>query len=162
MTCGGNTLKYCTQIHSPIGTISLLANEKHLTHILFKKRLTPTPKSSRPLRIAKKQLEEYFSGKRTKFSIPLQIEGTQFQKTVWQALGGIAYGKTKSYADLAKTIGREKAMRAVGNAMGRNNFPIVLPCHRVIRSQGTLGGFTGGTSIKRWLLNFEKQKSATS
>ena len=101
------------------------------------------------------QLREYFAGKRTEFDLPLAPEGTAFQKRVWKGLQAIPYGETISYAELARRIGNPKAMRAVGSANGRNQIPIVIPCHRVIASDGTLGGFGGGLDVKQRLLDLE-------
>jgi O-6-methylguanine DNA methyltransferase len=100
-------------------------------------------------------LREYFAGKRKKFSIKLDISGTEFQESVWYALNKIAYGKTVSYAQQAKLVRKPKAFRAVGSANGKNPVAIILPCHRVIASNGTLGGYGGGLSIKRKLLALE-------
>lgn len=102
-----------------------------------------------------RQLEEYFEGQRRAFDIPLDLRGTEFQRTVWQALQEIPYGTTKSYSDIAKAINRPKAVRAVGGAIGANPVPIVVPCHRVIGKDGSLTGFAGGLDIKRQLLKIE-------
>jgi methylated-DNA-[protein]-cysteine S-methyltransferase len=107
---------------------------------------------------AVKQLEEYFAGERTQFDLPLELEGTPFQKDVWLALGEIPYGKTISYAELASMVGRPTAFRAVGQANGANPIPIVLPCHRVLASGGRIGGYGGGLDMKRQLLALEGVK----
>ncbi|MBC2838343.1 methylated-DNA--[protein]-cysteine S-methyltransferase [Robiginitalea sp. SC105] len=101
------------------------------------------------------QLREYFNGERTVFDLPLAPEGTDFQQTVWQALLGIPYGKTISYMDLAKQLGDPAAIRAVAAANGKNPLWIVIPCHRVIGSDGSLTGYAGGIHRKKWLLNHE-------
>jgi methylated-DNA-[protein]-cysteine S-methyltransferase len=101
------------------------------------------------------QLNEYFNLKRKRFYVPLDIEGTQFQKKVWIALQKIPYGKTVSYKDIAETIGNVKAVRAVGRANGKNPVPIIIPCHRVIEYSGKLGGYSGGPGIKEKLLELE-------
>ena len=103
-----------------------------------------------------KQLEEYFSGKRRKFTLPLDPQGTAFDKKVWKATQKIPYGQVRTYKDIAKMIGKPKASRAVGNALGRNPIPILIPCHRVIASNGTLGGYSSGLKIKKILLTLEK------
>jgi len=102
------------------------------------------------------QIKRYLQGKLKRFELPLDLRGTPFQKKVWSALAKIPYGKTKSYQDVGKSIGHPKAFRAVGNANGRNPLPIVLPCHRVIESNGGLGGFGHGIEVKKQLLDFEK------
>src|SRR5690606_31770092 len=107
--------------------------------------------------IAQKQLDEYFAGKRTQFSVPFQLQGTSFQKKVYQALLKIPYGKTQSYADIARIIGHDRAYRAVGSANHVNRLPIIIPCHRVIGSKGKLVGFRGGLEIKSWILAHEQQ-----
>jgi AraC family transcriptional regulator of adaptative response/methylated-DNA-[protein]-cysteine methyltransferase len=105
---------------------------------------------------AERELEEYFAGKRKVFSLPLRREGTPFQMPVWEALLAIPYGETLSYDQLAKKIGRPTAQRAVGNANGDNRLAIVVPCHRVIRGDGSLGGYGGGVWRKKWLLEHER------
>ncbi|WP_019671936.1 methylated-DNA--[protein]-cysteine S-methyltransferase [Psychrobacter lutiphocae] len=106
------------------------------------------------------QLSQYETGKRCQFDLPLDLSmGTAFQQSVWQALRQIAYGDTISYATLAQHIGKPTAYRAVANANGKNPFSIVIPCHRVIASDGGLGGYTGGLDKKRWLLQLEWQSN---
>lgn len=107
------------------------------------------------------QLEEYFRGSRFSFTIPMELYGTPFQLTVWSALRAIPYGTTLSYGDIAKKIGRPKAARAVGQAVGSNPLGIIIPCHRVIGKNGRLTGFGGGLKIKEWLLNFEAKHVKT-
>ena len=106
-------------------------------------------------REAEKQLEEYFAGKRKAFDVPLDLWGTPFQQEVWKALLRIPYGETRSYRDIAQSVGSPKAVRAVGGANGKNPVPVIVPCHRVIRSDGNLGGYGGGLDIKRELLDLE-------
>ena len=103
-----------------------------------------------------RQLDEYFKGKRQKFSVPLLLDGTGFQKTVWRQLQKISFGETASYGDVARAIGSPRAFRAVGNANNKNNIPIIIPCHRVIGSDGKLVGFGSGIWRKEWLLDHEK------
>lgn len=107
------------------------------------------------------QLDEYFAGERVAFDLPLQPAGTEFQNTVWKALTKIPYGETWSYGQLASHIGRPKASRAVGAANGLNPIPIIIPCHRVIGSNGKLTGFGGGLETKEFLLNLESQRQTT-
>src|SRR6266853_1106000 len=106
-----------------------------------------------------RQLREYFAGLRSEFELPLAPEGTEFQRTVWNRLREIPYGETISYGELAKRVGNPKASRAVGAANGQNPIPIVIPCHRVIAGDGTLGGFGGGLSTKEKLLSLEATRS---
>lgn len=102
------------------------------------------------------QLKKYLKGDLKRFDCKLDLKGTPFQKKVWTALSGIPYGQTRSYKEIAKAIGHPKAFRAVGNSNGRNSIPLIIPCHRVIESNGGLGGFGHGVKVKRQLLDFEK------
>jgi O-6-methylguanine DNA methyltransferase len=102
------------------------------------------------------QLRKYLKGELQRFDCKLNFEGTPFQKKVWSALTRIPYGQTRSYQEIAKSIGHPKAFRAVGNANGRNSVPLIVPCHRVIESNGGLGGFGHGIEVKKRLLNLEK------
>ncbi len=104
---------------------------------------------------AVEQFDAYFEGRLRSFTLPLQPSGTDFQRRVWSALADIAYGETESYGQLAARVGNPKACRAVGLANGRNPLPLVLPCHRVIGSNGSLTGYGGGLDLKRWLLDHE-------
>jgi methylated-DNA-[protein]-cysteine S-methyltransferase len=108
---------------------------------------------------AKGELEQYFAGRRQNFSVPLDVEGTLFQKKVWKALREIPYGEVRSYGEIARRVGNPKASRAVGTANGRNPVAIIVPCHRVIAGNGTLGGFGGGLSNKTYLLTLEHNNS---
>ena len=108
-----------------------------------------------PLVAAMAQLEEYFAGQRRRFDLPLELDGTDFQRRVWLGLSQIPYGETVSYAEMATMVGRPHAYRAVGQANGANPVPIVLPCHRVVASGGGLGGYGGGLPMKRQLLALE-------
>jgi methylated-DNA-[protein]-cysteine S-methyltransferase len=116
-------------------------------------------KDDRKNKLVLSQLENYLKGKLKRFDCPLDLRGTPFQKKVWSTLARIPYGKTKSYQEVAKAIGHPKAFRAVGNANGSNRIPIILPCHRVIESDGGLGGFGHGIKVKKQLLDFEKNRS---
>lgn len=106
----------------------------------------------------KLELDEYFNKQREKFTVPLRLIGTPFQIKCWEALQKIPYAETISYKEEAQNIGNEKAYRAVANANGKNNFSIIIPCHRVIANDGKIGGYTGGVWIKEYLLNLEKGK----
>ena len=104
----------------------------------------------------REELDEYFDGRRRTFDVPLAPNGTEFQRSVWTALTKIPFGTTISYGDLARQLGKEAAVRAVGAANGRNPIPVIVPCHRVIGSDGSLTGFGGGLPRKKWLLQHEK------
>ena len=108
-----------------------------------------------PLPEVRRQLAEYFAGARRAFALPLAPAGTEFERRVWQALSAIPYGETRSYAEVAREIGRPEACRAVGRANGRNPIAVVIPCHRVIGSDGSLTGYGGGLELKRLLLDLE-------
>jgi len=147
-------------IATPIGRLTLIASSKGLQHVTFGAKKLSTGKSvsskaNEHLTQTERQLREYFAGKRKKFSIKRENSGTEFQESVWYALNKIAYGKTVSYAQQAKLVRKPKAFRAVGSANGKNPVAIILPCHRVIASNGTLGGYGGGLAIKRKLLALE-------
>ncbi len=147
---------------SKIGPLYLVASEKGLLGIFWKKQTAPMAASLngktaeiKLLRLTVTELAEYFDGKRQKFTVPLEVIGTPFQKKVWQALRLIPYGQTASYKDVAGRIRHTKAMRAVGSANGNNPHAIIVPCHRVIAHDGTLGGYAGGLKIKSRLLAIE-------
>jgi methylated-DNA-[protein]-cysteine S-methyltransferase len=108
------------------------------------------------LKEATRQIQDYLNGQRTKFSIPLHFEGTGFQRKVWEQLRSIPFGETISYSELAKRVGNPRAVRAAGSANGKNPFCIIVPCHRVIAKDGTIGGYAGGLARKRHLLAVEK------
>ena len=142
---------------TPIGELRLVASETGLREIHFPGRPhAPTELGETPVLDATRvQLAEYFAGTRTTFELPLELEGTPFQRQAWLALAGIPYGTTVSYAEQARRLGRPRAVRAVGAANGHNPIPIVLPCHRVVGSDGSLTGFGGGLGVKRALLEHE-------
>jgi methylated-DNA-[protein]-cysteine S-methyltransferase len=146
---------------SPVGTLTLVASDTSLAAILWENddprrvRLHHLPGDNPVLREAARQLGEYFAGTRTAFNMTLDFTGTDFQKTVWQALLTIPFGETRSYADIARQIGKPKAVRAVGAANGRNPISIMTPCHRVIGANGKLTGFAGGLEAKAHLLDLE-------
>lgn len=151
------TLK--TYYDSKVGILEIEGTEKAITKVNFSDKKKIKSDSNLPpiLKKCLKQLDEYFKGKRQNFSLELQLEGTDFQKKVWEQLQRIPYGETASYKDVAVAIGNEKAVRAVGGANGMNNIAIIIPCHRVIGADGNLVGFGGGLWRKVWLLNHEKQ-----
>lgn len=146
-------------LDSPIGRLRLISTGTHLAAIEFEGRHgeggSGEAGMDEVLNRAAGQLREYFEGRRRQFELPLAPGGTAFQRAVWDALVTIPWGAVSSYADIARAIGRPTATRAVGAANGRNPLPIVVPCHRVIGSNGALTGFAGGLEIKRQLLELE-------
>ena len=145
-----------------IGRIEIEENGEAITKINFAcKDIEESidKKETLLLKEAIKQLNEYLEGKRNLFDLPLAPEGTEFQKKVWNALKEIPFGETKSYGEIAKIIGNEKASRAVGMANNKNPIMIVVPCHRVIGANGKLVGYAGGVEVKEMLLNLEKNYS---
>jgi len=153
---------YC-YLDTPIGELLLAGEDGALSMIGFPKgsmRREPEADwifNETQMSDARQQLREYFSGERRDFDLPLKLSGTEFQVSVLEALQGIPYGETTSYGEIAKRIGRPKAVRAVGAANGRNPIPIVVPCHRVIVSTGDLTGFGGGLDTKEALLRLEAE-----
>jgi methylated-DNA-[protein]-cysteine S-methyltransferase len=158
---------FTTYIESPLGVISLSFNSKfELTAAQFndKEELPPAENSLEigEIESTVKQFEEYFEGKRTQFDLRLAPEGTEFQKQVWKQLQEIQFGKTLTYQQMANQLGNPKVIRAAASANGRNPISIVIPCHRVIGSDGSLTGYAGGLHRKKWLLEHEspvKQQS---
>lgn len=139
-----------------IGIIGIRENNKSITDIFFSKVDTNDNIDETDLiKECFKQLKEYFEGNRRDFDLPLETRGTKFQKKVWDELLKIPYGETKSYKDIAIAIGNEKACRAIGMANNKNHIPIIIPCHRVIGSNGKLVGYAGGLNVKEKLLNIE-------
>ncbi|MFT7638425.1 MAG: methylated-DNA-[protein]-cysteine S-methyltransferase [Pirellulaceae bacterium] len=153
-----------TVISSPIGKLLIAGNDDALVELTFSCKLTASQKRAKGTAIrgavlaTVEQLEAYFAGKLKVFELPLQPVGTEFQKRVWSALLKIPYGETTAYGQLAKILGVPKAARAVGAANGRNPIPIIVPCHRVIGSNGKLTGFGGGLPTKQHLLDLEQSQ----
>jgi methylated-DNA-[protein]-cysteine S-methyltransferase len=156
------TLAYKT-IDSPVGKLKLVASDNGLVAVLWDKE---KPKRVRlgevqereghPVLIkAERQITDYFAGKRRSFSVDIDMQGTSFQKQVWEALLAIPFGETRTYGDLAKQLGRPQAARAIGAASGKNPLSIIVPCHRVVGSSGRLTGFAGGLDAKARLLELE-------
>lgn len=150
--------RYAATLETPIGPLTLVVNEEGaLVRCTFAEDAWPSDATRDDARCsaAALQLEEYFAGTRRTFDMPLKLEGTPFQKEVWTALLEIPYGSTISYGELARRIGRPNAVRAVGAANGANPIPVIVPCHRVIGSNGTLTGYGGGLPRKQQLLALE-------
>jgi methylated-DNA-[protein]-cysteine S-methyltransferase len=158
-----NTVFYTT-FESPAGRLLLAGDAHALRHVSFESGKRPEPtrpawkQNSSVFEEAIRQLQAYFRGELKEFDLPLRMEGTEFQLRVWNALRAIPYGETISYAQLARRIGNPKAVRAVGLANGSNPIPIIVPCHRVIGSDGSLTGFGGGLSTKKMLLDLESKQ----
>ena len=163
---------FISQMETPIGTLEIKADEKSIVSILFLDDELHQTAQSCPMNkvvedtvieICKLQLAEYFAEKRKEFDLPLRFSGTEFQNKVLRQLQAISFGKTISYLQMAKNLGDPKCIRAAGTANGKNPFAIVVPCHRVIGSNGDLIGYAGGLWRKQWLLEHEgnlvKQKS---
>jgi methylated-DNA-[protein]-cysteine S-methyltransferase len=148
--------KYKAYYKSEIGFIEIIGTEQEILSVDFIEE-KPVDNTEVPLCLKEclKQIDEYFKGNRKEFSVQLKLDGTDFQKKVWRELMTIPFGKTVSYRDIAKGIGNIKAVRAVGNANGKNKIPIIIPCHRVIASDGSMGGFSSGIWRKEWLLKHE-------
>lgn len=155
--------EYLTYIDSPIGRIELKADEDGLKAAIFLDEGTeeqPEHKPNHPtLKAAAKQLKEYFAGDRKDFDLPLSPNGTEFQQQVWKELESIPWGQTTSYLKIAETVGTRLTIRAVGGANGKNPIAIIIPCHRVIGTDGKLTGYAGGLWRKQWLLKLEGQFS---
>ena len=155
------------RVASPIGPLFLVASEKGLRGIFWKKHSAPVPRTlrspEREIRMLSRsvlQLRSYFAGRLKKFALPTDAEGTPFQKKVWSELARIPYGQTRSYRDIARRIKNPKAVRAVGSANGRNPLCVVVPCHRVIAADGSIGGYSGGLDKKIKLLRLERRGSS--
>jgi AraC family transcriptional regulator, regulatory protein of adaptative response / methylated-DNA-[protein]-cysteine methyltransferase len=163
-----------TNIETPLGNMTAAATSKGVCLLAFGDRpelnselkelekylsLPVKPGENRHIRALKRQLKDYFRGKRKEFSLPLLSPGTDFQQEVWNEIMKIPYGTTISYLDLAKAINNPEAVRAVANANGNNRIAIIIPCHRVIGSDGSLVGYGGGLTRKRWLIDHEKKYS---
>ncbi|MCL1932587.1 MAG: methylated-DNA--[protein]-cysteine S-methyltransferase [Candidatus Azobacteroides sp.] len=144
---------------SPVGILEIKADDQAIAGLrLLKNPPDSRQTSSNPLiKETCVQLDEYFAGKRQTFDLPLSPQGTDFQQTVWKQLQEIPYGQTISYSQLAKAIRHPKACRAVGSANGKNPIAIIIPCHRVIASDGGLGGYAYGIDVKKRLLDLEKR-----
>lgn len=143
-------------IKSPMGDLEIEGDDQGIMAITFlDKEVAPSTVIPESLKDAVQQLDEYFAKKRTVFDLKLNAQGTEFQTKVWRTLQTIPFGKTASYLDMAKTLGDPKVIRAAASANGKNPISIVIPCHRVIGSDGSLTGYAGGLHRKKWLLEHE-------
>ncbi len=162
-----------TVIDSPIGPLFLVASERGLRRLEFARDASPggighgRPERPRDaaefmLSEAVRQLDEYFAGARRDFDLPLDVEGTDFQRRIWDQIAAIRYGEVASYAEIARRAGAPNAYRAAGTACGANRVAIVIPCHRVVGTDKGLHGFGGGLDTKRWLLGHEAAQAAAA
>jgi methylated-DNA-[protein]-cysteine S-methyltransferase len=152
-------------VDSPIGALRLHATDDALVAVYLPEQYAPgsVPEGAghAVLERAREQLVQYFAGERRCFDLPVEPQGTAFQREVWSALRAIPFGATRSYAELAAALGRPSASRAVGGANGRNPVAIIVPCHRVIGADGSLTGYAGGLARKEWLLRHERAGAET-
>ena len=150
---------------APFGVLTVVGSDLGIRYVMFNNDAHPKPlerlhisdsEIHDSVNDAITQLDEYFNGSRRDFELPLDLQGTEFQVAAWNALAEIPYGRTASYGQQAASIGRPKAVRAIGGANGRNPVAIVLPCHRIVGADGSLTGFGGGIEVKKWLLDHEQ------
>ena len=144
-------------LESPVGVLKIEANKNKICSILFANEKRKNGRQPLVLKNCLKQLKEYFYQGRKKFTLPLALGGTVWQKKVWQELLDIPFGKTSSYAELAEKLGGKKMARAVASACAQNKLLFIIPCHRIIGNKGGLTGYSGGLKHKKWLLDFEKK-----
>jgi methylated-DNA-[protein]-cysteine S-methyltransferase len=149
---------YISFYDSPIGLIKIVANNEAIVALDFVYKRSKENEND-VIRQCKIQLDEYFKGIRKEFDVNIEVNGTEFQKMVWQELKRIPYGQVRSYKDIAVAIGNEKAVRAVGGANNKNKIAIIIPCHRVVGKDGSLTGYAGGLWRKKWLLEHEERNS---
>ncbi len=152
-------MNYSATMESPIGPLLLTCSDTGLTSLQMGAR-AEREQDHPLLQQARLQLGEYFAGERTEFELPLEPQGTEFQRAVWNQLCAIPFAETASYGQVAARVGRPKASRAVGAANGANPIAIIVPCHRVIGADGSLTGFGGGLQRKQWLLQHEREVAA--
>lgn len=159
---GAETTTWMTVVDSPIGPLTLTAKDGRINGLHMEDAThRPTDwsdwkRDDAQFKEARRQVEAYFDGDLQRFDLPLLMEGTEFQRSVWRGLQTIPYGRTMSYGEMAAQVGNPKACRAVGLANGRNPVAVIVPCHRVIGANGTLTGFGGGLDRKEWLLKHEQ------
>lgn len=149
------TATFSRSLQTPLGHLRIVCSSINLLAIHFDQVAEPGTRSNALCEQVVAQLQDYFNGESETFDLPLAPEGTEFQQKVWQALLELPFGKTTSYLALAHKLGDEKVIRAAANANGKNPIPIIIPCHRVIGSDGSLTGYAGGLENKRWLLQHE-------
>ncbi|MEA2457564.1 MAG: methylated-DNA-[protein]-cysteine S-methyltransferase [Thermoleophilaceae bacterium] len=146
-----------TVFSSPVGPLTLEGGDNALTRLGFTAPSSPSVDGEHAFEATVAQLEEYFAGERTAFDVSLEFAGTAFERRVWHEVRAIPYGQTVTYAEIARRVGSPSACRAVGRANGRNPIAVIVPCHRVIGSDGSLTGYAGGIEMKRALLDLERR-----
>ncbi|PAD40563.1 methylated-DNA--[protein]-cysteine S-methyltransferase [Terribacillus sp. 7520-G] len=150
-------MSYISNVETPLGNVQITATEQFITSILFAEELPANENSLTQL--AKSQLQAYFSGELTQFQLPLAMNGSLFQKRVWEQINRIPYGESSYYSAIAEQAGNGRAVRAAASAVGRNTYAIVVPCHRVIGKNGIVSGYRWEPWRKEWLLEFEQRRS---
>lgn len=148
--------RFFASLNSPIGLVEVTSTATHIVSVYFVEQSHRETTKPQVLIEAIEQLQQYFNGQRTIFNVPYRLEGTVFQQSVWQALTTVPYGETASYKDIAIAINNEKAVRAVGMTNSKNPLSIIVPCHRIIGTNGKLTGYAGGVWRKEWLLHHEQ------
>jgi methylated-DNA-[protein]-cysteine S-methyltransferase len=149
-------MTFSTQFSSTVGPLTLEGDDRKLTRLGFDRPSAPQGDAA-AVAAAVIQLEQYFAGERTEFDLELALTGTEFERRVWDEVRAIPYGETASYVEIAARVGRPGACRAVGRANGRNPVAVIVPCHRVVGSDGSLTGYAGGIEMKRALLDLERR-----
>lgn len=141
---------------TPMGRVSIESDGRAITHFAFGPvALRGSERATALTNKASSQVLEYLAGKRTAFDVPVEAQGTAFQRAVWNAIADIPYGQTRTYAQIAEAMGKPKGLQAVGQACGHNPVPLFIPCHRVVGSNGSLGGYAFGPHVKKFLLELE-------
>lgn len=151
-------MRYIYYYDTMIGKIGIVEKDGAITNVILKKERIPDgylEEETFVIKEAYRQIDEYLHKKRKEFQLPIMLEGTDFQIRDWREISKIPYGKTKTYGEIAESLGLKKGARAVGNANNKNPLPIIIPCHRVIGASGSLVGYGGGLNIKRTLLDIE-------
>lgn len=144
-------------LETPVGVLKIEANQDKILSVLFAAEKKKNGRQPLVLKDCLKQLKEYFYQGRKTFSLPLELNGTAWQKKVWQELASVVFGKTSSYSELAERLGGKRMARSVASACAKNKLLFIIPCHRIIGSKGGLTGYSGGLKHKKWLLDFEKK-----
>lgn len=153
-------MRFKKYIDTPIGLLEVLTSEDALLAVTFvEEKAEDSPDAPAILENACAQLKEYFAGERQSFDLPLLPDGTEFQKEVWNALLQVPFGRTSTYKKQSQSLGKPKAIRAVGTANGKNPIAVVIPCHRIVGSDGSLTGYASGLSRKDWLLKHEQKQT---
>lgn len=148
-------MDYLSYYDSPVGKLMIRADEQALFSLTIVKDITYETRENELTKLAADELREYFEGKRTRFDLPIAPRGTEFQKKIWAELVRVPFGHTVGYRELGERAYNKQLPRAVGNAVGRNPLLIIIPCHRVIRADGSLGGFSAGIDVKKELMRLE-------